>query len=162
MKRPWLLSGAFFIFTACVADSVAIPAKEVPETVPMLVSASYSCDPMAARWSFSAEADAWTGNGQVAMTTDGRYLELHALDSKSAASDGSSDSLALSLTVVADWRDVTLGSSTFFNCEEPGLGGLIRIFEQDGKTEADCRFFGENKWAEWNVGLHCDKEIETE
>ena len=113
------------------------------------------CDPIHARWTFTAETNAWTGNGQVLLSTDGIYLETHPLDSKSAAGDGSSDSLALYLTVVADWRDVSLGSSTVFNCDEPMLAGILRIFEQDGKTEADCRYFGEDPWDRWNLGVDC-------
>jgi len=146
-------------FGGCAAEDPAVPSDSAPPRSPLLTAATEACDPLRARWDFTAEADAWTGNGQVPLSTDGLYLEVHPLDSKAAAGDGSSDSLSTTLSVVADWRDVSLGSTTIFNCKEPGLAGILRIFEQDGKTEADCRYFGENPWEQWNLGYQCDTPL---
>ena len=153
--------GWVFFLAGCVASPSAPPGADPPPDVPTILEAAESCDPVYARWNFSAEADAWTGNGQVLLSTDGRYLEVHPLDSKTAAGDGSSDRLALSLGVVGDWRYVSLGTTTVFNCLEPGLAGILRIFEQNGETEADCRFFGEQKWEQWNLGYGCNVPLEA-
>ena len=113
-------------------------------------------------WRFEAETDAWTGNGQVLLSTDGDYVERHPLYSTSAAPDGSKDTLALALTVVPDWRDVTPGSTTFFNCLEPALTGILRVFTADGSAQADCRAFGTEpeRWGAWSTGVRCEQLLE--
>jgi hypothetical protein len=147
---------------ACQSTSPSTSPDEKDLGPPSIVAASYSCDSPSARWSFLVDTDAWTGNGQVVLSDDGDYIEVHPLRSLEAAADGSSDRLTLALGVVADWRDVSLGSTTAFNCSEPGLAGLIRIFATDGQTPTDCRIFGEDRWASWNFNYSCTTPLEKD
>lgn len=162
MRRALL---AFSPLTACLGGQPpAGDTGEVPDRVPAIVEASVACDADDAVWSFVVETDAWTGNGQVALSTDGVYVERHTMYSVSAEADGSADRLELELDVVGDWRDASAGSSTAFNCQEPDLAGVLRVFTRDGDDVADCRAFGEapERWAEWDASLACDAVLEAE
>lgn len=125
---------------------------------PVIVEASAVCDVAAARWSFEVTTQAWTGNGQVLLSADGTYIEKHPMFSVGAAADGSSDALALSLSVVRDFRDVVAGTSTAFNCDAAGLAGVLRVYDRPGDAVADCRGFGDSpeRWAEWDSSAACD------
>lgn len=127
---------------ACVPPQPSMVQTEVSSGTPELASLDIACDVSSAYWSFSALTTAWTGGGAVVMSADGTYIETHNLPSIEAEADGSGDQLSLGLTVVADWRDVSMGSTTAFNCGTPGLWGVVQIFERDGETLADCRSFG--------------------
>ncbi|MDP2315384.1 MAG: hypothetical protein Q8P41_20975 [Pseudomonadota bacterium] len=124
---------------------------------PAITTASVTCDATVPRWTFAVQTDAWTGNGQVLLSTDGEYVEKHTLYSQSAAADGTSDTLELKLTVEPDWRDVTLGSTTVFNCNEPDLTGILRVWTRAGDEEADCRAFGvaSERWTTWDASATC-------
>lgn len=128
---------------------------------PGIVEVSVACDSVAAEWAFEADTNAWSGNGEVLLSTDGRYLERHRLPSTEAARDGTSDHLEVSLAIVGDWRDVALGSTTVFNCQEPGLAGLLYVYETDGETLGDCRRFGEDRWAGWASEEGCETTVEV-
>ena len=147
---------------ACNAKDAAVPEDSDVWVVPTLTEATATCDAEKAKWTFTATADAWTGNGQVVLSTDGVYVEKHTLYSKEAAADGTSDSLSLSLSVEADWHDVSVGASTVFNCDEPELAGLLRIYTRDGEAEADCRAFGvePERWVSWEEAIACDTALE--
>lgn len=138
-----------------------MPPNVVPEvpawTVPTLVSVAVTCDGDAATWTFEAETDAWTNNGQVLLSADGAYIERHDLYSVEAALDGTHDRLKLVLEVVPEWRDVTLGTSTVFNCETPELAGVLRVYARGSKDVADCRAFGEapERWSTWDPEVAC-------
>ena len=147
---------------ACQSAAPSSVPDDTSPAPPSIVAASYTCDSLTARWSFLVDADAWTGNGQVVLSDDGDYIEVHALRSIEAAADGSSDRLAVELAVVADWRDVNPGGTTVFNCNEPGLAGLIRIFATDGQTPTDCRIFGEDRWGSWNFNYSCTTPLEED
>ncbi len=152
---------AALVFVACTGkpgDTATLPSEDAPT----ITSASVVCDPVDARWQFSVETDAWTGNGQVLLSTDGDYVEKHTIYSQSAAADGTADSLALTLTVVPDWRDVALGGSTVFNCNEADLTGILRVWTRTGDEEADCRAFGAapERWATWSAGASCATVLE--
>lgn len=131
--------------------------------VPALTAVTVTCDAELDRWSFVATADAWTGNGQVLLSADGAYLERHDIYTAGAAGDGSADTLELELTAVADWRDVSPGSTTAFGCDAPDLAGVLRIYERASKTVADCRAFGESpeRWATWEPETACTTVLDT-
>jgi hypothetical protein len=149
------------LLLACPSTPSSFPDEKSPGP-PSIVTAGYRCDSLTARWNFLVDTDAWTGNGQVVLSDDGDYIEVHPLRSIEAAADGSSDRLELTLTVVADWRDVNPGSTTAFNCQEPGLAGLIRVFATDGQTPTDCRIFGEDRWSSWNFNYSCTTPLEED
>ena len=155
---------AVFVFGACTAPSGEDSAAAPTDAAPKITAAAAQCDPTRAEWTFSATTDAWTGNGQVLLTTDGAYLERHTLFSTSAAPDGTADTLELSLDVVPDWRDVVLGASTLFNCSEAGLTGILRVWTRDGSAESDCRAFGDSpeRWATWDLGVSCATALPTD
>ncbi len=152
---------AVFVLVSC-SGTGDDSATEIPDAVPAITEATATCESGEARWSFSVTTDAWTGNGQVVLSVDGEYVEKHTMYSTSAAADGTRDELALELSVVPDWRDVTLGSSTAFNCGEAALTGILRVWKRDGSGEADCRAFGESpeRWAEWDAGVSCEAVLD--
>jgi hypothetical protein len=151
----------FLTVTGCAGlrpDTGRAPPDWTP---PSIASADVGCDVGDARWSFAVGTERWTGNGQVLLSADGAYIERHPMFSVGAVSDGSEDALALELGVVGDFRNVVLGATTAFNCETPGLTGVLRVFTRDGDTVADCVAFGDapERWAEWDAGLGCDEVL---
>lgn len=159
-----LRSCAVLVFAACTGGGNVETGLDPPLPPPEITAAGVECDVPDARWSFQVTANAWTGNGQVLLSTDGVYVERHPMYSASAAADGTSDSLALSLSVQPDWRDVVLGTSTVFNCNEPDLTGILRVYTRDGSEQADCRAFGAapERWAVWSAGATCETQLETD
>jgi hypothetical protein len=150
------------LLLACATpDPDPVPDDTTTPAVPAITAAAAACDVDDAQWAFSAQADAWTGNGEVVLSDDGDYVEHHPMYSTTAASDGSSDTLALTLTIVADWRDAVAGTSTAFNCDAP-LAGVLRIYTRDGADVADCRAFGEepSRWQNWDPDVACEAVIE--
>jgi hypothetical protein len=150
------------LLIACAADTPVVDSADVGSAVPALTSVTVACDDVSAEWTFAATADAWTGNGDVRLSADGAYVEAHYLPSVSAASDGSSDTLELALSIVADWRDVVSGARTAFNCDVPDLAGVLRIRTRDGSDIADCRAFGSapERWSEWDPAVACGQVLE--
>jgi hypothetical protein len=146
----------------------SVPSDSASDAVaarpaPSITAATIACDDATATWSFTVETDAWTGNGDVRLSADGAYVEVHPLSSISAAADGSNDALALELAVVADWRDVVTGARTAFNCDAPDLAGVLRVRTVDGSAIADCRAFGvtPERWATWDANVACDTLLEA-
>lgn len=159
---PHVLGACGFLFFGCVRGAVPDTAVTADPDTPHITSASVECDTEDAEWTFSIQADAWTGNGQLQWTTDGDYLEKHMIYSEEGAADGTSERLGLDLDVVADWRDVETGSSTWFNCNTVDLTGILRIYTRTGGDEADCRAFGTapERWSEWDLGVSCETLLE--
>ncbi len=126
-----------------------------------LESVEVDCDLDNAKWSFDVTTAGWSGGGEVLMSRDGDYLEIHHMPSVEATRDGTADRLSLTLSVLADWRDVTPGSSTIFNCAEPGLAGLLRVFHRDGEEVAGCAAFGVDAtiWQTWRTDYRCEVEV---
>lgn len=149
---------------ACVNGPPSASDVAVSDAPPNIVSAKVTCDPAAPKWKVAVATDAWTGNGQVWMTVDGHYVEKHPMYSDAAAQDGTSDHLALSLSMQPDIHRVSEGSSTYFNCDEPGLHGILLVLQRNGKTVADCRSFtGEaTDWVAWDVGVACEETLEVD
>ena len=138
------------VFAGCTAGpDTGAPAPA--NTPPAITAFDAACDEADATWSFNLETDGWTGNGRVTLSTDGDYVEKHVIYSVESAADGAWDRLSLDLTVVPDWRDVTLGASTAFNCSAPALTGLVQVWTRDGSATGDCITFGDTpeRWAEW-------------
>lgn len=131
---------------------------------PIITDALVECDPERPRWSFDVWTTAWTGNGQVLLSADGLYIERHAIYSVSAEADGSTDHLSLDLAMVSDWRDVQEGSTTVFNCDEPALEGVLRVYVRGGDAVADCVAFGPDptSWVAWEPSSACAEVLEPE
>lgn len=155
---------AAFVLAACAGGKDADTGIDPTTRPPAITAASVECTSEDAQWRIEVTTDAWTGNGQLLLSTDGAYVERHPLYSKSASADGTSDRLDLTLSIEPDWRDVTLGSSTVFNCHELDLAGVLRVFTRDGAEVADCRAFGTapERWAEWSAGTACETVLEAE
>lgn len=130
---------------------------------PLFTELSIVCDGAAGTWTITADADAWTGGGTLTLSADGDYVEAHPVNSTDAALDGTSDHLAGSLSVAADFRDVNEGSSTWFNCGTPQLQGLFVLYSRDAVQQTDCRRFGDDAgaWLGWGLG-ECGVEMEVE
>lgn len=138
-----VLRCAPLLFSACLPSRGPFVDTGPGPAEPLITGASVSCDAEAASWSFEVDADAWTGGGDLWLSIDGAYVETHELMSTGAAGDGSADHLERELDVVPDFRDVVADSTTLFNCETPGLLGVLRIFRRDGESVSDCRVYGE-------------------
>ena len=87
----------------------------------------------------------WTGGGLLALHLADAAPEEHPLGSIESAADGSWDSLRVSLSIVADPRNVARGQSTAMLCDNTHAEGLsfrLSVYEPDGEEEADCRTWG--------------------
>ncbi len=156
--------GAVFVFAlGCNVGFAPTSPDDADYAVPVITSASVVCDPERPRWEFEIETSAWTGNGKVLLSADGVYFERHPMGSVSAAADGSTDRLELKLDVTADWRDVTEGDSTVFNCGDTALVGVMEVYTRDAAERADCRGFGAppERWADWEPDTACATPLET-
>lgn len=162
--RGLVLRAVFVFATGCDVGFAPTTPDPVDYAVPSITTATVACDPERPRWTFTVDTTAWTGNGEVLLSADGAYIERHDLDSTSAAADGTSDHLELKLDVVSDWRDVSEGANTVFNCGEPVLVGVIQVFTRDGDDVADCRGFGTTPslWADWEPETACAVVLDPE
>lgn len=134
------------------------------DALPTITELSIACDDATGDWTFAVTTDAWTGNALVTMSADGRYVEAHKLYAETSAADGTWDELAMTLASQPDVHAVSEGSSTYFNCREPGLTGVLQVYAQDGEMVADCRgFIGDSaSWAAWGFDLACDESYAME
>lgn len=151
------------LLLACPGIEPDSGVVDPPAQEPVFTELSLVCDGTAGSWTITADTDAWSGGAKFTMSTDGRYVEAHPVNSSDAALDGTSDHLSGSLSVVSDFRDVNEGSSTWFNCGTPALQGLIVLYSRDAVQETDCRRFGADPeaWAGWGLG-ECAGTIEVE
>ncbi|MDI7269006.1 MAG: hypothetical protein QME96_13540 [Myxococcota bacterium] len=154
-------------FLACVPRDLPKADTDGPfvEGTPAIEALSWACDPGAARWTFEARTDAWTGGGKlwVARTVDD--IEKHRVYSDSAAGDGSWDCLVLDLDVVADWRDAEGGTSIRWHCSDAlELSFTLQVDDPRGATTTDCRTWGADPalWAESDDVPDCEKVEEFE
>lgn len=156
---PVLLAIGSLACRTVPVDSAPIAPSEQPPTI---ATATLSCAPDSGKWALNVGTERWTGGAELRMSTDGLYVEAHPVLSVEAAGDGSADRLELNITFVADFQDVSPGATTAFNCGTPALQGLITVFERDGKTPADCRFFGTDSalFASWDWET-CTDSIEV-
>jgi hypothetical protein len=142
----------------CSTSATNIPddLSNLSTSPPVITEVSWSCDADLERWRLDITCDAWSNGGRLYLSNDFSYTEEHQIKSRKSAADGSWDELRLDLYVTTDWREVTGGSSTAFDCtEEPN--GLFIIYDRDGKT-VDCRLFGENPsgWRDVQGAPECD------
>lgn len=108
------------------------------------------------QWKFTTETDAWTGNGFVIMATEDRF-ERHPLSSFEAAEDGNSDKLRVFLSVIPDWQDFSVGSSTGWLCsDEEDLSIAIAVQHAISGETTDCGYWGDDLWAEFSALEDCD------
>ncbi len=135
------------LLLACAASTPTAdtgPATPVSGD-PTLQAATWGCSEDEDRWSLTAEANRWTGNGGLALTLDGLYVEEHEVRSVEAARDGTWDRLALDLEIVADPREVAPGERTAFLCDPPtrdGLAARLWIHPPSSSAIADCWTWG--------------------
>ena len=125
-------------------DADPLIVHEVTAAEPLITSATAECQTEAtgyATWSFVIKTDAWTGNGKIIFSADGAYTEVHPIYSAESGSGGGWDRLEAELTVVADRDDVSAGYSTWFNCQQPKLAGILQVLTRDGEDVSDCRTF---------------------
>ena len=130
---------------------------------PTITSVTWACDTDGAEWDFEVTTEHWSGGGVVWMARDAENIEKHSVPSKEAAPDGSTDRLALSLSIVPDWRDATLGSSTRWLCsDEPSLSFLLEMAKADGSLSSDCRTWGANPtlWGDIAGATACKTVLE--
>lgn len=107
---------------------------------PLLVDFALTCDLDAERWTLEAEADSWSGGGELSWSADLEYVERHFVRSVRAAPDGTSDSLRSVLPIVGDWREATPGVSTAMRCgQDPSF--VFVVFDRDGEV-SDCEAGG--------------------
>ena len=137
--------GLLTLATACAQGGGAVDSDSawLSTEAPEIVAITASCDPAFATWSFQVDTTGWTGGGALWMAERGDRVERHGLSSVSAAADGSTDRLSLSLSAVADWRYAVEGSSTAWRCvDEDALSFQITVYTRDGADRADCRTWG--------------------
>jgi hypothetical protein len=115
-------------------------AEQVTWGDPEIVASTLDCSLKDEEWFLSIETNSWAGGGVLLMTVDGMYVESHAVFSVGAASDGTYDNLSVTLAIMADWRDVSEGSSTAFLCAEE-VAALFKLESIEGEL-VECAYFG--------------------
>ena len=139
-----------FTLFACARIVPAGTDSELALAPPTITEASLSCSAADDLWTFEVTTTSWTGNGTVLLALDLDYVEEHEIRSEESGADGSWDHLELELSVEADPRDATPGSSTAFLCDvstKEGISGRIAVEAPEGGGEADCRQWGELDFA---------------
>lgn len=110
---------------------------------PVITALSWSCDDKRSQWTLTVLTQWWTGGGRAWVARDDDRYEEHQVRSVEAAGDGRTDTLELTLDVVADWRDATSGSSTGWRCSDaPTLTFQVAVFDVTGSQQTDCRTWG--------------------
>ena len=131
------------LLSACV--HVTNPENEGPffDDPATIAEIAFGCDEKAATWTLVVDTEHWTAGGRLYMGMDATDVESHRVYSSSAAADGSADHLELELGIVADFRDVSLGSTSAWLCsDQPALSYLVSVQLADGSDRADCRTWG--------------------
>ncbi len=120
-------------------------ATEVRLSTPTFEALTWDCSTETDRWELAARASSWTAGALLVWTVDTVYIEEHELGSTESAGDGSWDELELTLTIVADPRDVARSSATAFLCDAPtqqSLGLRVALLAPETEEETDCRTGG--------------------
>lgn len=129
-----------------------------------ITSVTWACSLEDEQWTLSVETLGWTANGLFSISDAGQRVEGHELRSLEADALGGWDRLELTLNQVADPRDVVLGSTSAFVCDEPELSSLsfrLVVFDPDTEQKADCRVWGPD--LDWNAVAgysDCDQRLE--
>ena len=153
--------------SACVSSDERDPGTVLHDTPPTITGIQYSCSVDEEKWIFQVTTDAWTANGTLYLAATSDYVEQHSLQSEEAAADGSSDLLTLSLSIVADWRDVSASSSTAFLCNsttEAAICWRIFVYTPGTGDVSDCASGGyEPTWFDDMDDIPtCDTRWETD
>ena len=128
------------------------PSNDYNFSAPSIIDAGFSCEDE--QWLFTAEADAWTGNGFILMANEERF-ERHPIYSVQGASDGSWDLLQLRLSTVADWRDYSSGLYSGWLCSQrAAISIALSIYEPEG-TLSDCLYWGDDIWEDFSTVEDC-------
>jgi hypothetical protein len=123
---------------------------------PSITDFMFECVEEEELWNFEVQTDAWTGNGLLWIKDQRGQEEEHPLISQGAPRDGSSDTLAIELLIVGDWRDVQRGKSTRWSCsDEEELSMIVEIYHPKERTPTDCITVGP-EWPEESAPITCD------
>lgn len=105
---------------------------------PVIETIELACDADRGRWAMTLKASAWTGGAASAWTIDGEYVEIHTMARKSWQTDGTGETLEMTLTIADDFRDV--GGGTVFTCSTDPNGVLV-LYDTENNP-SDCRAWG--------------------
>lgn len=155
----WLWGALGLGCTPTPTPATGEDSGSISAIAPSITALTWSCDGAAAEWSFQVDTAGWTGGGALWMAKDADRVERHGLASVSAAADGSTDRLSLSLGVVADWRYASEGSSTAFRCSEQDIVTFdLVVYTRDGSERSDCRAWGADPelWARLDDVPDCE------
>ncbi len=115
------------------------------DTPPLITDISYDCSRNDEEWSFEVDTDHWTANGGLYLAVEESYAEQHTIKSVSADADGQGDHLELTLSIEADWRDASSGSSTAFQCAPSTWAAMsyrLVVYTPGSEDVSDCRSWG--------------------
>ena len=125
------------LFAGCAPLSPVYPSESTaPVNPPNLISTSLNCDEKKEEWELLATTSSWIGSAELLLSTDGVQIEQHPAYSVGADMDGQGDELDLTLSIIADWRDVEEGDSTAYLCVQEPVG-LLRVYSVEGML-SDC------------------------
>jgi hypothetical protein len=132
---------------------------------PVITSVDFECSEADSAWTFIVRTEGWTGGGWVWMGKTPDNAEGHRITSVSAAADGSSDKLKLTLDIAADWRDATRSKSTRWLCSDlDTLSFMTTAYDPHGDGVVDCRAWGASPrlWLEIDAAYDCETVIQFE
>ena len=157
-----LLPAAALLFSVACRLPSTIPDDRVDPilTPPLISTLDVTCDPDASERAVALTATSWTGGANWYLTADGAYVERHYVRSQSAAADGSSDTLGLTVSIVGDGQDASSGSSTAFLCSDAPSWRLV-LYDAYGSAITDCRTNGDTSvWTSQPDVPACDIPFE--
>ena len=155
------------LLLACTTGAHLDTADPGPffEADPVIDSVEFGCSEEDEEWTFVVRTTGWTGGGWVWMGTDPDNAEGHRIVSVSAAADGSTDKLKLTLDIKADWREATRSKSSRWLCSDlDTLSFMTTAYDPRGEGVVDCRSWGENPllWLLVDAAYDCETVMEVE
>jgi hypothetical protein len=151
----------FLLLTGCWAqlEPTALP-PDFEYIDPVIETIEWNCNADESEWSFVISTIGWTGNGNIWISRDD-LTEKHRIYSTEAARDGSQDLLELELAISADWQDAQSGKSTRWRCQDQDtLSFMAIVYHPEDFSESDCRFWGQDIWADIEGAPDCDQPLE--
>ena len=154
----------WILLAGCVPDVPEADSESAFFAGPTSIdSVSLDCSASDDRWEIAVETTGWTAGGLFAWTADGVYLEEHPLISTAADFYGAWDELETTLSISADPRDASRGSSTALLCDAPtreGLRGWLVVYDPDTEEEVDCRVWGPDHTWDLSGYSTCEETLE--